>query len=57
MTPEERKNLLTELGELTYQRAKLQTLLNQNAERSNQIGSRLAEGERQPPVKERKNDG
>ena len=45
MEVEERKELLAELGELTYRRAKLQAELNKNAQRSNEIGNLLEKAE------------
>lgn len=41
MSPEEKKELLTELGELTYRRAWLQRELNINAQRSNEIATAI----------------
>lgn len=51
MTEEEkqkRKELAAELGELTFERAKLEQKLNKNARRSNEIGTEMEklDGER-----------
>lgn len=39
--PEKVRSLHTELGELTYEMAKLREQLNQKAKRSNEIGQEL----------------
>lgn len=57
MTPEEKKELLQELGQLTYNRAKLEMSLNLIAKRSNEIGGLLEREEMQqrqpqPEIKE-----
>lgn len=46
MKPEEEKKLLEELGLLTYRRAKLQQELNENARRSNEIGTLIEKAEK-----------
>lgn len=40
------KDLLTELGELTFKRAKMQIKLNENAKRANEIGAILEKAEK-----------
>ena len=40
-TKERRKELAAELGELTFQRAKLTEKLNENAKRSNEVGMEM----------------
>ena len=46
MKAEKRKELMTELGELTFKRAKLQQELNENARRSNEIGTLIEKAEK-----------
>jgi len=38
---QKRKELATELGELTYERAKLTEQLNKNAKRSNEVATEM----------------
>jgi hypothetical protein len=57
LTPEQKKTLLEELGQLTYNRAKLEMSLNLIAKRSNEIGGMLERDEMQqrlpqPEIKE-----
>ena len=41
MTDEKRTKLMTELGELTFERVQLSVKLNANAKRSNEIGTMI----------------
>lgn len=52
MTQDEKKELLAELGELTYDIAKLQAIIRVKSQRSNEIGSLLEKAEKTPEIKE-----
>ena len=45
MTEEKRTKFMTELGELTFERAQLSVKLNANTKRSNEIGTMIEESD------------